>query len=166
MSQKPVCEHKINKLCTSCGLYFTNVTTFIGPLHILWQVSFGCWVTWSISSWQKYHMSVFFPKVEWWVAELIFLSLNNWGLKFQQNKCSQFSQIYLSSEKLSKVFTFQSWKFCQIAKCQIVFCIIYSSATHHSALGTKTLLYYSCQLEIDHVTQQPKETCQRTCRKA
>ena len=23
---------------------------------------------------------------------------------------------------------------------------------------------YSCQLEIDHVTQQPKETCQRTCR--
>ena len=24
--------------------------------------------------------------------------------------------------------------------------------------------YYFCQLEIDHVTQQPKETCQRTCR--
>ena len=28
----------------------------------------------------------------------------------------------------------------------------------------KTLLYFSCQLEIDHVTQQPKETCQRTYR--
>ena len=28
----------------------------------------------------------------------------------------------------------------------------------------KTLLYYFCWLEIDHVTQQPKETCQRTCR--
>ena len=41
---------------------------------------------------------------------------------------------------------------------------IYSSATHDTALGKKTLLYYSCQLEIDHVTQQPKETCQRTCR--
>ena len=27
----------------------------------------------------------------------------------------------------------------------------------------KTLLYYSCQLEIDHVTQPKKETCQSTC---
>ena len=41
---------------------------------------------------------------------------------------------------------------------------IYSSAIHHTALEKKTLLYYFCQLEIDHVTQQPKETCQRTCR--
>ena len=32
----------------------------LGPLHVLWQVSFGCWVTWSISSWQKYYKSVFF----------------------------------------------------------------------------------------------------------
>ena len=31
-------------------------------------------------------------------------------------------------------------------------------------LGKNTLLSYSCQLQIDHVTQQPKETCQRTCR--
>ena len=30
---------------------------------------------------------------------------------FLQNKCSQSSQIYLSLEKLSKVFTFQSLKF-------------------------------------------------------
>ena len=29
-------------------------------LHVLWQVSFGCWVTWSISSWQEYYKSVFF----------------------------------------------------------------------------------------------------------
>ena len=32
----------------------------IGPLHVLWQVSFGCWVMWSISSWQENHKSVFF----------------------------------------------------------------------------------------------------------
>ena len=32
------------------------------------------------------------------------------------------------------------------------------------AFGKKTLLKYFCQLEIDHVTQQPKETCQGTCR--
>ena len=30
------------------------------PPHVLWQVSFGCWVTWSISSWQKCYKSVFF----------------------------------------------------------------------------------------------------------
>ena len=76
-----------------------------GPLHVLWQVSFGFWVTWSISS------CVFFPHAEWWVAELLFLSLNIWGLNFLQNECSQSSQIYLSPEKLRKMFTFQSCKF-------------------------------------------------------
>ena len=30
-------------------------------------------------------------------------------------------------------------------------------------LGKKTILSYFCQLEIDHVTQKPKETCQSTC---
>ena len=28
-------------------------TDSLGPLHVLWQVFFGCWVTWSISSWQE-----------------------------------------------------------------------------------------------------------------
>ena len=32
----------------------------LGPLHVLWQVSFGCWVTWYISSWQENYKSVFF----------------------------------------------------------------------------------------------------------
>ena len=32
----------------------------LAPPHVLWQVSFGCWVTWSISSWQKCYKSVFF----------------------------------------------------------------------------------------------------------
>ena len=31
-----------------------------GPLHVLWQVSFGCWVRWSIWSWQEYYKSAFF----------------------------------------------------------------------------------------------------------
>ena len=64
------------------NLHFINACRFIysgtlGPLHVLWQVSFGCWVTWSILSWQEYDKSVFFPKADWWVAELLFLSLNN-----------------------------------------------------------------------------------------
>ena len=29
---------------------------------MLWQVSFGFWVTWSISSWQEYYKSFFLPK--------------------------------------------------------------------------------------------------------
>ena len=31
-----------------------------GPLHVLWQVSFSFWVTWSNSSWQQNYKSVFF----------------------------------------------------------------------------------------------------------
>ena len=30
--------------------------------------------------------SVFFPKSEWWVAEILFLSLNNWGLVIEKLK--------------------------------------------------------------------------------
>ena len=50
-------------------------------------------------------------QAEWWVVELLFLSLNIWGLNFLQNESSQSSQIYLSPEKLRKMFTFQSWNF-------------------------------------------------------
>ena len=70
-------------------------------------------------------------QAEWWVAELLFLSLNNWGLNFLQNKCS--------------LFFWYNLQFCY--------------PPHNFK---KTLLYYSCQLEIDHVPQQPKETCRRT----
>ena len=44
-----------------------------GPQHVLWQVSFGCWVTWSISSWQEYYKSVFFT---------ILLNFNFWIVKY------------------------------------------------------------------------------------
>jgi hypothetical protein len=39
---------------------FKKQTSLKGPLHVLWKVSFGCWVTWSISSWQECYKSVFF----------------------------------------------------------------------------------------------------------
>ena len=92
-------------------LIYPKYCKHLGPLHVLWQVSFGSWVTWSISSWKKYYKSVYFSKAEWWKTELLFLSLNNWGLNFLQNECSQSSQIYISPEKLRKMFTFQSCKF-------------------------------------------------------
>ena len=44
------------------------------------------------------------------------------------------------------------------------FGIIVNFVVYFIPLGKKTLLKHSCQLEIDHVTQKPKETCQRTCR--
>ena len=34
----------------------------LGPLHVRWQISFGCWVTLTLSSWQDYYKGVFFPK--------------------------------------------------------------------------------------------------------
>ena len=43
-----------------------------------------------------------FPKAEWWVAELFFLSLNNWGMNFFQNECSQSSQILPLTKKTEK----------------------------------------------------------------
>ena len=46
-----------------------------------------------------------------WVAEPIFLSLNNWGLNFLQNECSKSFQIYLSPEKLRKMFSIRSSTF-------------------------------------------------------
>ena len=44
-------------------------------------------------------------KDEWWVAELLFLSLNKWGLNLLQNEFSNLQ------EKLRKMFTLQSCKF-------------------------------------------------------
>ena len=67
--------------------------------------------------------SVFFSKVEWWVVELFFVSLNNWGLNFLQNEFSQSSQIYLSQEKLRKMFTFSilKWLFAELSKMTTIF---------------------------------------------
>jgi hypothetical protein len=101
-------NRRISRLMLCSTVYIIVVQ---GPLHVLWQVSFGCWVTWSISSWQEYYNSVFFAKAQWWKAKLLFLSLNNWGLNFLQNECSQSSQIYISPEKRRKMFTFHSCKF-------------------------------------------------------
>ena len=89
--------------CYEIYILYNCSKTHYGPQHVLWQVSFGCWVMWSISS------CVFFPHAEWWVAELLFLSLNIWGLNFLQNECSQSSH-EKNWEKLRKMFTLQSWR--------------------------------------------------------
>ena len=41
------------QLCIQAIHSFSPIEHALGPLHLLWQVSFGCWVTWSISSWQS-----------------------------------------------------------------------------------------------------------------
>ena len=96
----------IEKIFSTMGLILCS------KKEILWVES--C----DLSQTDNSYYGVFFSKVEWWVVELLFLSLNNWGLNFLQNESSQFPQIYLSPEKLSKVFTFQSckWLFAKLSK--------------------------------------------------
>ena len=93
-------------------LFVTKGLILCSKKEILWVESRD------LSQTDNSYYGVFFSKVEWWVVELLFLSLNNWGLNFLQNESSQFSQIYLSPEKLSKVFTFQSckWLFAKLSK--------------------------------------------------
>ena len=43
--------------CYEIYILYNCSKTHYGPQHVLWQVSFGCWVMWSISSWQKYYKS-------------------------------------------------------------------------------------------------------------
>ena len=141
-----------------------------GPLYVLWQVSFGCWVTWSISSWQNFDKSVYFPKAVWWVAELNFLSLNNWGLNFLQNEFSQSSQIYLSQEKLRKMFTFSilKWLFAELSKMTTIF----TQNTPWMSFEWKVVSFcefaklckqlFLSKLEKNHVTQLTGFSCQNT----
>ena len=47
-------------------------TGHCGPLYVFWQVSFGCWITWCISSWQKSLYECLLTQAEWWVAGFFF----------------------------------------------------------------------------------------------
>ena len=55
------------ELLTSClhemVLCYQNCSD-LWSSYVLWQVSFGFWVTWSISSWKENYKSVFFPKLQ------------------------------------------------------------------------------------------------------
>ena len=68
-----------------------------GPLHVLWQVSFGCWVTWSISSWQEYYKSVFF--------------FNFTKLQFLNDKIYSYTKKnYLALGNLILTFKWENWE--------------------------------------------------------
>ena len=51
------------------------------PLHVLWQVSFGCWVTWSISSWQRYYKSVLFSQSCFWMIKFTAIQKKLFGTR-------------------------------------------------------------------------------------
>ena len=59
--------------------FFSYIFLHYGPLHVLWQVSFCCWVTWSISSWQEYYKSVFFPKWMKWIIKFTIIPKKLFG---------------------------------------------------------------------------------------
>ena len=93
----------------------------LGPLHVLLQVSFGCWVTWSISSWQEYYKSVFFLIAKWtsfsvsqqlrpelsakWIGKIDAL-VNFIIYKFARLKSKQFSQFFWWEVNLRGLRTF------------------------------------------------------------
>ena len=71
-----------------------------GLLQVLWQVSFGCWVTWSISSWQEYYKRV--------SSFSILQNFNFWMIKFTvtytKKKYLALANLILSLKN------FQDWK--------------------------------------------------------
>ena len=144
-----------------------------GPLHVVWQVSFGCWIMWSISSWQNCYKSVFFPKAE----QNFFFCLSTtkaWTFcKMNPLNPLRFTSHQKNWEKclffnLSKFWMIKLTKTPILPNCQVqnsFFGITANFIIQWDNFGKEDILItWSCQLEIDHVIQQPKETCQTTCR--
>ena len=75
--------------------------------HVLWEVSFGFWVTWSTSSWQQIKRVFSFPNLVM-SSKSSFSVSQAWGLNFLKTKFCQSSQIYLSPEKTEKTVYFLS----------------------------------------------------------
>ena len=132
--------------------------------EILWVESHD------LSQTDNSYNSVFFSKVEWWVVELLFVSLNNWGLNFLQNEFSQSSQIYLSQEKLRKMFTFSilKWLFAELSKMTTIF----TQNSPWMSFEWKVVLFcefaklckqlFLSKLEKNHVTQLTGFSSQNT----
>ena len=99
-----------------------------GPLHVVWQVSFGCWIKWSISSWQNFYKSAFFPK-SWVMGSKTSFSVSQqlrpepsakWILSIlsdlpltresAQKKLSNFARLQLLNHKID-----QKKQFCPMA---------------------------------------------------
>ena len=84
------------------------------PLHVLWQVSFGCWVTWSISSWQEYNKSVFFvnfTKIKiksFECPKLLYMCFDRFILAFDSRDLSQ------ADKSITRVYYFPSFNFWMI----------------------------------------------------
>ena len=84
----------------------------------VWQVSFGCWVTWSISSWQKCYKSVFFfsfTKFQLLNNKIYSYTKNNylalgnlvfWSISSFKTKSKHLSQFFLvrgESERIKRI---------------------------------------------------------------
>ena len=89
----------------------------LGPPHVLWQVSFGFWVTWSISSWQQIKRVFSFPSFNFWMINYSYKQKSYLQLwqncfcqfitkQFRCLKSKQFSQFFLvrgNSERIDKI---------------------------------------------------------------
>ena len=129
----------------------------LGPLHVLWQLSFGCWVTWSIPSWQEFYKSVFFfnftkpqflnDKIYSYNLQLfqsyictslsytkkkLFVLVNFIIQKFARLKSKHFSQFFWWEVNLRGL---REHSFCRKFRPQLLRDRKKSSATHYSPLG-------------------------------
>ena len=81
------------------------------------------------------------------------------------------SSLFASHQKkLRQLLTFQACKLLSDRMTKTIlpnYQIAFSGITiiQKLKLGKEDSLVFSCQLEIDHVTQKPKETCQSKCRR-
>ena len=143
------------------------VLWLLGPLHVLWQVSFGCWVMWSISSWHEYIVWVSsFPSRVIGSRTLNYTKKKTiWHLAIWQNWC--FGQFYHSKISNIEKFTFFS-VFLVRGKSEKIESIHFAESSGLSCWETKKKFCYPSlsfgkedTLIIllstwDHVTQQPK----------
>ena len=80
-----------------------------GPPHVLWEVSFGFWVTWSISCWQENYKSVFFPKLQFLNDKLQLYPKKLFGTLaklfwFPSLKSKRFPQFFLVRGKSERIY--------------------------------------------------------------
>ena len=80
-----------------------------GLPHVLWEVSFGFWVTWSISCWQENYKSVFFPKLQFLNDKLQLYPKKLFGTLaklfwFPSLKSKRFPQFFLVRGKSERIY--------------------------------------------------------------
>ena len=96
--------HMQSQLCTKF--------LYLGSLHVVWQVSLGCWITWSISNWHNPYNRVSFGQAEFFWQTLFFWK-NFCSLRTELSAkwiLSILSDLPLSRETKTNIYSFSFTK--------------------------------------------------------